>query len=178
MGQRSGHAGAQAVAAHAGDYWQFMTAGREVQRRAVGILQGVDPAERDEIAVLSFRFEDQEWARLRVQSYDMITQMIPAGAESFDLSVWIEGWYFFPGVSYLFHLADIVQRTRVGGHILISPLVSPEVQAMLGLRHRRRVGGDRIWQTAAHLYQRTAPTRQVRELVAQKEGISIALPRR
>jgi hypothetical protein len=147
-------------------YWGIIAAGRDTCVRKFGGKKS------HSVTLKQFDFSPEEIGKLRFARADLALDPIPIAPETFGLSVWLEGSYFFPAELQIGIAAAITDRTRIGGYVLTDIRMSSAMQDTLGLELRRAVFHEilRAWYCPLMLFERVRRTPWQRELVEMMEG--------
>lgn len=146
-------------------YWKIVATERAVVTEQHGILDG-SPLESER-----FEFTPAEMSKIKFVEADFLDEDVPIPSQSFDLSVWLESYPFFPQDVSALIAATIVDRTKLGGFMLFDYPVSTLVQNQFGIEAVRALSNpinrpsSETTSPYAHLYRR----------VEETEGIGKAL---
>jgi len=146
------------------DYWRdYVSSGRDAVMR----IHSLDPS----IPLLyssSFLFTPDEMRKLYAHTVDIICDPIPV-PEPFDLSIWLEGWYFIPIPLVDIAWAKVVFKTKKGGFILTDiPTLSPHALESMGLCIEGRIENTMSERKTLlrTLYRKIAETKVIQDLAA------------
>jgi hypothetical protein len=142
-------------------WWNDVAAGRDVVIAEHGYGTTAYP-----ITSYTFRFTPEEMAKIHVHAKDIVADALDSPVQ-YDLSVWFEGWYFFP--EPLIHIvwAKIIDNAKVGGYIItdLTPIPAEQQRAM-GIHLEGTLDG-RLYRggyTRRYLYKKVAEVPGIREL--------------
>jgi hypothetical protein len=108
------------------DYWRQLVGARELTTQQHGM--GVEAELRSE----TMTFTDEEIAKVKLHR-EGILGASSAEDSHFDLSVWLEAYYFLPPIVSMIAYAKAVQRVAPGRLLLTDMNLSEHMIAALGL---------------------------------------------
>ncbi len=107
--------------------------------------------------------------KIHVHDADILRDPLP-GTELFDLSVFLQAYYFCPAEVWLLAWADIVSRTKIGGYILTDINFRPQYLEEMGLERVHEVLDNRYHGgQSSILYRRVRDAKAIRQLASLRK---------